>query len=101
MHLGDFSYGDEISSDDEYYDDFELHYENNDDSEVLLLVANQHCNIVYTCTCRVVLIHKMVHMVIHRAVLIQICLQLKCMNYCLILKAFLSRYIATRHIIVN
>ena len=36
----------------------------------------------------------MVHMVIHRAVLIQICLQLKCMNYCLILKAFLSRYIA-------
>ena len=46
--INDFSYGDEISSDGEYYDDFELHYENNDDSEVLLLVANQHCNIVYT-----------------------------------------------------
>ena len=35
QEINDFNYGDEISSNDEYYDDFELHYENNDDSEVL------------------------------------------------------------------
>ena len=35
QEINDFGYGDEIVlSDDEYDDDFDLHYENNDDSEV-------------------------------------------------------------------
>ena len=33
--INDFNYGDKISaSNDEYYDDFDLHYESNDDFEV-------------------------------------------------------------------
>ena len=34
QEINDFSYGDEIVLSDDEYDDFDLHYENNDDSEV-------------------------------------------------------------------